>query len=186
MTDAELETLAIKTCKEWSQWTKTDSVDQWHLNRLIRETLCEVRDGTLQKNDRTNISEEHVNSENIRDSELERMAEPMMEWVDTNYDDNAPARFKLELMELLRTVRDSVVQLPDAASFQREVASIEDVTDFAIGAWSAYDWLRTQLKTVQPISDEELEKLIDEFYTDIPNGWGPRTKLKKLLQKVSR
>lgn len=36
------EKLAISTCIEWSQWTKIDSQDQWHLNRLIYESLREA------------------------------------------------------------------------------------------------------------------------------------------------
>lgn len=38
----DFEKLAISTCIEYSQWTKIDSQDQWHLNRLIYESLREA------------------------------------------------------------------------------------------------------------------------------------------------
>lgn len=103
----------------------------------------------------------------ISDAELEKMADHIF------FNLGEPK----QILEALRTVRDSVVQLPkkeEVSAWTTVFAQKHlDKDGYRANEWETttafMKWLRSQIKTVQPISDQELIKLADQWGEAEPN-----------------
>ncbi len=96
----------------------------------------------------------------MTDAELEKI------WNEIDFNISvAGTSLKFEVMEALRVVRDSVGRFPSEADFERfmflnfgQMDKERSGHHMKNGAKKTYDWLRSHIKTAQPISDEELKK----------------------------
>lgn len=111
----------------------------------------------------------------MNDEEIEKMAKDLTLEVEAHCwaDNYQTYKAKNAILKALRTVRDSVVTLPSREEFHGKIFDIfQEKANRNIfpnkhqAALEAYDWLRTQLKTVQPISDEELDKLAQNYRSE--------------------
>lgn len=103
----------------------------------------------------------------MTNEELEKIANKVMDDARAGpIGTQMPSRTTKLIFEALSTVRDSVVTLPNEKEVTRWLDSIDCVCDQDLPCWyeqsdkqkltEFYNWLRSQIKTVQPILDVPL------------------------------